>query len=162
MTTSDHGQGRPARKILAIIDDTPECERAVFYAAKRAHATGSALTLLYVIEPGDFQHWLGVEEVMRAEAREQAEARFAKFAKLAREKADVDPELIIAEGQPVDQIHNLIEEDHAILLMILAAGAAKDGPGPLVSAVAGRNAAFPIPVTVVPATMSDENIAALY
>ena len=56
------------RKFLAIIDDTPECERAVAYASKRAKSTGGVLVLLYVIEPGDFQHWLGVEKIMREEA----------------------------------------------------------------------------------------------
>ena len=31
------------RKFLAIIDDTPECERAVAYASKRAKSTGGVL-----------------------------------------------------------------------------------------------------------------------
>ena len=42
------------RKFLAIIDDTPECERAVAYASRRAKTTGGVLVLLFVIEPGDF------------------------------------------------------------------------------------------------------------
>ena len=45
--------------------------------------------------------------------------------------------------------------------LVLAAGEAKEGPGPLVSSIAGRNAAFPIPVTVVPYNLSDEDIASL-
>ena len=53
------------RKFLAIIDDTPECERAVAYASRRAKNTGGVLVLLYVIDPGDFQQWLGVEKIMR-------------------------------------------------------------------------------------------------
>ena len=63
------------RKFLAIIDDTPECERAVAYASRRAKSTNGVLVLLYVIEPGDFQHWLGVEKIMREEAT--ANANFA-------------------------------------------------------------------------------------
>lgn len=149
------------RKFLAIVDDTQECERAVFYAASRAAHTGGALVLLFVIEPGDFQHWLGVEEVMRAEAREEAESTFTKYATMARERLDIDPELVIREGTPVEEIHALIEEDHEIAIMVLAAGASKEGPGPLVSSIAGRGAAFPIPVTVVPANLSDEDIEAL-
>ena len=62
------------RKFLSIIDDTPECERAVAYASKRAESTGGMLVLLYVIEPGDFQHWLGVEKIMREEANAAARA----------------------------------------------------------------------------------------
>ena len=58
------------RKFLVIIDDTPECSRALLYAARRAEHSGGALVLLYVIGPAAFQHWLGVENIMRAEAHE--------------------------------------------------------------------------------------------
>jgi len=149
------------RKFMAVIDDTPECERAVLYAARRALKTNGGVILLYVIEPGDFQHWLGVEQVMRAEALETAEATLAKHAAFAREKAGIEAENVIREGVPVEQIHALIEEDQDIGILVLAAGEAKEGPGPLVSSIAGRNAAFPIPVTVVPHSLSDEDIESL-
>lgn len=149
------------RKFLAIIDDTPECERAVVYAARRAAATGGGLVLLYVIEQDEFQHWLGVEQVMRDEATAEARSKNAKYAQLARDAVNITPEEIILEGKPVEQIHKLIEDDQEIAIMVLAASASKDGPGPLVSSVAGRGAAFPIPVTVVPANLSDEDIACL-
>ena len=72
------------RKFLAVVDETPECERAVAYASKRAKSTGGVLVLLYVIEPGDFQHWLGVEKIMREEAM-QAGGMAAKDARTAAE-----------------------------------------------------------------------------
>ena len=149
------------RKFMAVIDDTPECERAVLYASRRAAKTNGGLTLLFVIEPGDFQHWLGVEQVMRAEAMETAEAALAKHAAYAREKVGIEAEQVVREGVAVEQIHALIEEDQDIAILVLAAGAAKEGPGPLVSSIAGRNAAFPIPVTVVPYNLSDEDIESL-
>ncbi|PLU82015.1 universal stress protein UspA, partial [Sinorhizobium medicae] len=37
----------------------------------------------------------------------------------------------------------------------------KEGPGPLVSSIAGKAAAFPIPVTVIPDLLTDEEIDAL-
>ena len=149
------------RKFLAIIDGTPECGRAASYAAYRAKASGGGAVLLYVIEPGDFQHWLGVEQVMRAEAMETAEAALSKHAAYAREKVGIEAEQVVREGVGVEQIHSLIEEDQDIAILVLAAGAAKEGPGPLVSSIAGRNAAFPIPVTVVPYNLSDEDIESL-
>ncbi|MEM1376905.1 MAG: universal stress protein [Pseudomonadota bacterium] len=149
------------RKFLAIIDETPECERAVVYAARRADSTGGGLVLLYVIEQDEFQHWLGVEQVMRDEAMAEASSKIAKYAKLARDTVNISPEEIILEGKPIEQIHQLIEDDQEIAIMVLAASAAKEGPGPLVSSVAGRGAAFPIPVTVVPANLSDEDISCL-
>ena len=149
------------RKFLAVIDDTPECERAVHYAASRAKRTNGVLVLIYVIEPGDFQHWLGVEEIMKAEARDEADAALERFAALVRENAGIEPELTIRMGKTTDEIHALIEEDQDIAILVLAAGSAKEGPGPLVSSIAGRGAAFPVPVTVIPDALSDEDIEAL-
>jgi nucleotide-binding universal stress UspA family protein len=149
------------RKFLAVIDDTPECERAVHYAANRARSTNGVLLLMYVIEPGDFQHWLGVEEIMKAEAREEANAGLANFSAQVRESVGIEPETTIRMGKTTEEIFSLIEEDQDIAILVLAAGSAKDGPGPLVSSIAGRGAAFPIPVTVIPVSLSDEDIDAL-
>jgi nucleotide-binding universal stress UspA family protein len=149
------------RKFLAIIDETPECERAVAYASKRAKSTGGVLVLLYVIEPGDFQHWLGVEKIMRDEAMQAAGAALDVHATKVREQVGIEPELVIREGKPTEEIHKLIEEDQDIAILVLAAGAAKEGPGPLVASIAGKGAAFPIPVTVVPQNLSDEDIDSL-
>ena len=149
------------RKFLSIVDGTPECERAIAYASRRAQSTGGVLVLLYVIEPGDFQHWLGVEQIMREEATAAANAALDGHAAKVREKVGIEPELVVREGKPTEEIHRLIEEDQDIAILVLAAGGAKEGPGPLVASVAGKGAAFPIPVTVVPASLSDEEIESL-
>src|SRR5688572_7769071 len=99
------------RKFLAIIDETPECERAVIYAARRAKSTGGAVVLLFVIEPGDFQHWLGVEQIMRDEAVAAANAALNAHATTIRQDIGVEPELVVREGEPIEQIHKLIEDD---------------------------------------------------
>lgn len=155
------GEAGHRRKFLAIVDETAECERAVSYAAQRAANTGGGVILLYVIAPSDFQHWLGVEQVMRDEQMELAQTKLSQCAALAREKAEIEAETVLREGKADEQIHNLIEEDQDIAILVLAASAAKEGPGPLVSSIAGRAAAFPIPVTVVPANLTDEDIQSL-
>ncbi len=149
------------RKFMAVIDGTPECERAVRYAGRRAKNSNGGLILLFVIADGDFQQWLGVEAIMRAEAREEADAIMAKTAQKVRETIGIDPEIVIREGNAPEQINALVEEDRDIAILVLAAASAKEGPGPLVSAVAGRSAVFPIPVTVLPDSLSDEEIDAL-
>ena len=146
------------RKFLAVVDSTPECEKAIHYAARRVAAIDADLVLIFVMEPGDFQHWLGVEDVMRAESRAAAESALAKASAWAVEYGGVTPELIIREGKPVPAIEELVEEDHDIALMILAAGDSSEGPGPLVSAIAGSGSVFSIPVTVVPTTLTDADI----
>jgi nucleotide-binding universal stress UspA family protein len=149
------------RKFLAIIDETPECERAVAYAANRVKSTGGSLVLLFVIEAADFKQWLGVEQIMREEATAAAKTALDKAAGKVREKLGIEPELVVREGNPTDEIIKLIEEDQDIAILVLAAGSSKEGPGPLVSSIAGKSAAFPIPVTVVPQNLSDEDIESL-
>ncbi|KQQ38391.1 MULTISPECIES: universal stress protein [Rhizobium/Agrobacterium group] len=149
------------RKFIAVIDGTPECELAVHYAGRRAKNSNGGLVLLFVIPDGDFQQWIGVEQIMRAEAMEEAESIMAKAAQRVRETIGIDPEIVIREGSAPEQINMLVEEDRDIAVLVLAAGSTKEGPGPLVSAVAGRGAAFPIPVTVLPDTLTDEEIDAL-
>lgn len=150
------------RKFLVVIDDTPECSRAVIYAARRAERTAGGLAMLYVIEPEGFQHWMGVANIMRAEAADEAEATLARFADLVRRHSPIEPELVIREGGRADEITALIAEDEDIAILVLAAGTDKEGPGPLVSALGGKLAGhFPIPITIVPGSLDDEDIAAI-
>ncbi|MBN9036996.1 MAG: universal stress protein [Rhizobiales bacterium] len=149
------------RKFLTVVDETPECERAVAYAARRAKTTGGVVVLLFVIDSADFQQWLGVKEIMREEARTAASGALEAQASKVRETIGIEPELVIREGHAVEEIHKLIEEDQDIAILVLAAGGSKEGPGPLVSSIAGKAAAFPIPVTVVPQSLSDEDIESL-
>ena len=150
------------RKFVVVVDETPECDRAIVYAAKRAARTGGVVTLLFIIAPGDFQHWLGVEDIMRAEALEAAESALAKAAERVRSVARTEPETVIREGTKAEEIMELIDTDADIAILILAASTGSEGPGPLVSSIAGKSAGtFPIPVTIVPGNLDDDSIAAL-
>ena len=136
-------------------------DNAMRFAAMRAAKTGGGVAILSIIAPEDFSHWIGVGEVMREEAKERIEAHFEVYAKWMRDRQGIEPELVIREGSPTEEIHKLIEDDQDIAILVLAAGGAKEGPGPLVASVAGKGAAFPIPVTVVPMNLSDEDIESL-
>ncbi|NVK35945.1 MAG: universal stress protein [Rhodobacteraceae bacterium] len=150
------------RKFLVVVDETPECDRALVYAAKRASRTGGVVKVLFVIAPGDFQHWLGVEDIMRAEAREKADETLAKAAERIRAVAKTEPECVVLEGNNSEAIVHLIEEDADIAILVLAAAVGADGPGPLVSSVASKGVtSFPIPVTIVPGDLDDASIDAL-
>jgi nucleotide-binding universal stress UspA family protein len=149
-------------KFLVIIDDTQECDRAVYFAARRAGRTGAKLIMLHVIDMQDSnQQWLGVADLMRAEAHETANAQLDSYAVRANNIAGIDVERVIREGDTAEQILDLIEEDEDIALLVLAAGANKEGPGPLVSNLGKSAATFPIPVAIVPGQLSDEELEAV-
>lgn len=154
--------GGARRKFLVVVDGTPESEVALRFASRRAKHTGGGVALVAVLEPGDFQHWLGVENVMKEEARAEAESILHRLAAQVNEYAGITPELVIREGKKIEQVRQLIAEDRAISVLVLAAGTSAEGPGPLVSLVAGAaEDGFPIPVTVVPGSLSDDDIHAL-
>ena len=156
------GEEGHRRKFLVVIDDTPECARALRYAARRAEHTGGAVVLLYVIGPTDPQSWAGVENIMRAEAMEAAEASLGRYADMIRGWSQIEPELVIREGNRSEEIVKLIAADEDIAILVLAAAAGTEGPGPLVTALAGKaSGTFPVPITIVPGQLSDEAIAAI-
>jgi nucleotide-binding universal stress UspA family protein len=150
------------RKFLVVVDETPECMVALAYAARRAQHTSGGVVLLSVVEPEEPQGFAGVEDIMREEAREQAQASLSKVAARARDIANLDAEMVIREGKTAEQIRQLIEEDEDVAVLVLAASESHEGPGPLVTAIAARGASsFPIPITIVPGTLTDEQIEAI-
>ncbi|MEO1494750.1 MAG: universal stress protein [Pseudomonadota bacterium] len=149
------------RKFMVVVDETPECMNAMRFAARRAQNTGGGVVMLYVIAPDDFQHWMGVAELMRQEARDAAEARLSELATELQNLCGVTPEFIIREGNRADEALALIEDDDEIGVLVLGAGEG-DSPGPLVSQlVAKMGGRMPIPVTVVPGAMSLDRIDAV-
>lgn len=146
------------RKFLVVLDDSRECLNAMRFAAMRAANTGGGVEILSIIPPDEFNHWIGVGEVMRAEARERIEAHFNVFAKWMRDKQDIDPELVIREGQPVDEILAQVHADPDIGVLVLGAASGKGGPGPLVTALTKSAGTLPMPVTIVPGELSKEQL----
>jgi nucleotide-binding universal stress UspA family protein len=153
------------RKFLVVVDETPECESALAFAASRTLRTAGQLALVYVIEPDvDFQ-WLAVEEAAREEGHSKAKAVFRLFGRKLKAMGfeKMVPEEIVREGVKSEEITKLIEEDEDIGVLVLGASRDPSGPGPLVTSLAGGRLAgtFPIPITVVPGHLSIEEILAL-
>ena len=149
------------RKFLVVLDDSRECLNAMRFAAMRAAHTGGGVAILSIIPPDEFNHWIGVGNVMREEARERIHAHFEVFAKWMRDKQGIDPELVIREGQPMDEIMAQVLEDPEIGVLVLGAGTDKKGPGPLVTQLSRTAGNLPIPVTLVPGDLSKEKLEAI-
>ena len=149
------------RKFLVVLDDSRECLNAMRFAAMRASKTGGGVEVLAVIPPEEFNHWIGVGDIMRAEARERIEVHFEVYAKWMRDRQNVDPTLVIREGQPVDEIIAQISENDEIGILVLAAGTDGKGPGPLVTQLSRNAGSLPVPITIVPGDMSKERLEAI-
>ena len=152
----EEGHGR---KLLVVVDESPEVEIALFYAAGRVLHAGGVVLLLYVIEPEN-QFWEGVRQVQLEEETNKAKAIFRLFRRKLNNDGyeSVPTEEVIREGKKVDEILKQIDEDEDIAVLILAACASDEGPGPLVSSLAKSAGTFPIPVAIVPGHLSDEDL----
>lgn len=148
------------RKFLVVIDDTPECDRALSFAAHRVKRVGGSLVLMSVIDSEDFGQFIGVAETMRAEARNEAErildTRIARIAQIGQ----IRTETVIREGSPAEAIESVIADDPGIGILVLAASMEDKGPGPLVTHFVAHKRLH-ILVTIVPGAMTDEEIVAV-
>jgi nucleotide-binding universal stress UspA family protein len=160
MSTKRHSyEAGHSPKFLVVIDETPECDRAVYFASRRALRTGASVIMLRVIETADRnQQWFGVADIMRAEAHEEANSVLDRHAARISSITGVMPERVIREGEKAEEMLKLIDEDEDIAALILAAGVGKEGPGPLVTSLAKTAGEFPIPVALVPGHLSDEDL----
>ena len=148
------------RKFLVVLDDSRECLNAMRFAALRAEHTGGGVEVLSVIPPDEFNHWIGVGDIMREEARGRIVAHFEVFAKWMRDKHGLEPGLVIREGEPVTEILARIAEEPEIGVLVLGANP-EGGPGPLVTQLAKSAGTLPVPLTVVPGTLTKEQLEAI-
>lgn len=147
------------RVFLVVVDESPELKVALRYACIRAKKTAGRVALLYVIEPADFQQWMGVNELMREEARQEAEQALQKMAADVQKLSGAMPVLYVREGDRRDELLALIAEEPMISILVLGAATGPRGPGPLVSALTSKFVGkLRIPITVVPGNLSTDDV----
>lgn len=154
-----------SRKFLLVVDESAELESALYYTAARVQRSSGLIVMLYVIAPGEYQHWMGVRQKQLEEETAKAKALFRLFRRKLNLAGfeNVPSEEVIREGAPAEEIVKHIGEDEDIAILVLGAATDAKGPGPLVSSFAAGKAAggFPVPVTIVPGKLSLDEIKAL-
>ena len=158
----NRGQETHLRTFLVVVDDSEEMQVALHFACLRAKKTGGVVALLYVQEPAEFQHWLGVGELMQQERREEAEARLQELSAKANKLSGAVPILHVREGDRAEELLKLLDEDDSISVVVLGANTGGEGPGPLISHLLNKSAdRMRTPVTIVPGRLSLEGIETL-
>lgn len=146
------------RTFLVVLDDSRECLNAMRFAAMRAEHSGGEVEILSVIPPDEFNHWLGVGNLMREEAKERIHAHYEVFAKWMRDKHGIDPRLVIREGNVTEEILKRVEQNAEIGVLVLGASSGKGGPGPIITALMRQSGTLSVPMTIVPGEMSKERL----
>lgn len=156
------GEHKTPRIFLVVLDDTPEMPVALRFAARRAQATGGRVALFACMEPSDFGHWQAVDELFEREQRREIEDLLMRYAEQVNELTGHIPALYIRHGSRREELVKLLEEEPSISILVLAASRGGRGPGPLISALTGKlRKQLTVPMTIVPGTLSDEEIDAL-
>lgn len=149
------------RKFLVVVDDTPEMNAALGYAARRARSTNGHVVLLRVTPEATDEHWSGVRDEIRRQSREEAEQLLNRLGEKVAERSGSAPVFLIYEGDPVAAIKRAATEDPDIKILVLASSTGSRGPGPLVSALLKNGVSAQgrkLPVTVVPGELTEEDI----
>ena len=149
------------RVFLVVVDESPEMSNALRYACRRAKRTGGRVALLYVMPPPEGQTWGGVAELMREEARQEAEQAVARYAEVAADLTGQPPSIYIREGKSRDELIKLLNEDRSLCVLVLGAASSDKGPGPLVTAFTRAGGGLRIPLTIVPGSLSEAEIDAI-
>lgn len=168
MTESDMNASEGNERVfLVVVDNSPELGVAILYACRRAAHTGGRVALLYVIEPddngaADIGNWMGVADVMRQEAREEAEITLSIVSERVRSCSGKMPTYFIREGGRAEQLLKLLNEERSISVLVLAASAKSEGPGPLITHLTSKHAGkLRIPVTIVPGSLTRDELEAI-
>lgn len=150
------------RVFLVVVDESPEMRNALRYACRRAKRTGGRVAMLFVMDPPEGQQWGAVVDLMRQEARQQAEEVVARHAEVASSLTGQPPTIHIREGKSREELAKLIAEDRSISVLVLGSASGSDGPGPLVTAFAGKlGSQLRVPLTIVPGALSEAEIDAI-
>ncbi|MFO1127781.1 MAG: universal stress protein [Rhodospirillales bacterium] len=151
----------PQRTFLCVVDESEELHQALRYACRRAKSTGGRVALLYVIEPVEFQHWMAVGNLMAEERREQAEEMLQVVATVVQKLSGATPVIFIREGTLTEELMALVGAEPDLSILVLGASVGSEGVGKVIGYVMKRIARLPIPVTIVPGGLSDEQIDAI-
>lgn len=146
------------RTYLVVVDDSPEAEVALRFAARRAVRTGGSVEILALIPPSEFVQWGGVQATMEEEARQHAEALVSGAAGTLLRESGVTPSIVVRQGDGAKIVREMIAGNPDVAALVLGA-AASGAPGPLVSHFAGADAGtLPVPVMIIPGSLTGEAI----
>ncbi|MDC3131687.1 universal stress protein [Pelagibacteraceae bacterium] len=150
------------RYILVVADNSNEMSTALEYACARSKKTGRKIIIATFIEPLEVLTTKGVTDIMKEEAREDAEMTLKKAASFVQERIGDYPALSLREGDTIEQLKELLDEEKNINVLVLAANTDSNNkdPGPIItSLVSNEITNLRIPIMIVPGNLSFEHIA---
>ena len=130
-------------KYLVCVDARTESRVALRLACLKARARSSAVSVLHVIPPADFQTLGAIADRMREERHNEGDRLLKTLAEEARTAYGVVPSLVLREGPTGDEILAAALEDPHINMIVI--GIAQQSLRPRdIGVMAGRAARWKI------------------
>ncbi len=146
------------RTYLVVIDESPEAEIALRFAARRAVKTGGTVEILALLPQQEFVQWGGVMATIEEEGRQRAEALVARAAGTLFAESGIKPSITVREGDGPKIVREMLAANPDIAALVLGA-AASGTPGPLVTHFAGADAGtLSVPLMIIPGGLDTEAI----
>jgi len=144
---------------LVVVDESKEMFRAMRYAARRSSRNNGRVALLYTFDILEFSHWKAVEDIAEAESREKAESKIQEYENFIMSFSSKKPKKFIMKGDRVECIIKFLDANKFISNFVLAASEGSSGSDPLIASFTGKSRSkIKVPLTILPSTLSEEEI----
>tara|TARA_B100000029_G_scaffold422952_1_gene429921 strand:- start:8 stop:481 length:474 start_codon:yes stop_codon:yes gene_type:complete len=153
---------KKGRYILVIADGSKEMEIALQYACARSKKTNRKIIIATFIEPLDVLTTQGVTEIMKNEAREEGKKKLKYASSIVKDTTGITPLLRMREGEIMNELKALLEEEKNINVLVLAANVDDNekNPGPIINSLLTKELSnFRIPIMIVPGNFTKDHIA---
>jgi nucleotide-binding universal stress UspA family protein len=147
------------RTYLVVVDDSEEARVALRFAARRAAKTDGRLEVLGIVEAQDFVQFGGVQATIEKEQRARIEGVVSSAIGEILDESGVQANIVLqSSGEPSRTLRDYLAGREDVSALVL--GAAPSGnPGPLVSSFCGNDSGkLPVPVMLIPGSLSDERL----
>lgn len=150
----------PTSSYLVCANEKKHSEVALRFACKRAARHNASITLLYVINPMDYNTVFSVADVIKEDRREQAKTLLNDLTKKVALWCGQPVHTVIREGKIAEEIVAEINSNERISLLLL--GVSADGSStkgkllPQLSNELGNS--YHIPLLLIPGNLTDEQI----
>jgi hypothetical protein len=147
---------------LVVIDQTPEFDIALRYAARCAESRRGHVALLQIFDVDDFQDWGTVESRILNELRAEAEQQAQRAAQKVFDLTGKVSAIYISEGKTNSKVIDIVNQDDSLVCLVLGGGVTSGGPGPLITHFAGKALGkLRVPIIVVPGNLDSGRIDAI-
>lgn len=141
-----------------VVDGTPEKELALRYAAHRAKANSGRVALIYIMQEPMFQPWGRVQDKIKDETRQKVEEVMWSAANLVFELGGGMCSMHLAQGDRIEQIVSMLNDNPASKAFILASSSKKN-PGPLIKYFTTKGIGrMTVPLIILPKGLEADDI----